>query len=1277
MPKFKPPGKLSELTPTLILGLAYRLASHPDYPSLKNELESFIAQYFEGKAYVWLQSPHKSITSNLPKSDFPFDPNSDLPGMDGEGENFQTSKIDSNYWTSFPLRYQDTVIGKLFIQHHGRFEKKELDALIEISKISSTVIFAALENHLREWRQRQLNLVSRVTARISQITDLNTLTNEISRQIRDTFNYYYVAVFLIHKNNGRLFFKASAGQEKGDRPEFEQESHPGFDMGEHIIGYVAMTGKEIIANDVEKESRYQAVDSLSATKAEAVIPLKIENQIFGVLDIQSDVKNVFDDDDLLVLQTLANNIAIAIEGIQLYRGVEKKAEQLIAVAEVSRSITHILDINELLQKIVDLIHDRFNFPYVHLYTINAVRELISFKAGSGERTNYYNQTGVSYDIKSEKGILAWVVQNNQTLRVGDVEKEPRYLESPIASPSKGSEMAIPLSFGGEVLGVLDLQSNAKFAFSEEDQNLMETLGDNLAIAIRNAWLYRSEKWRLQVAESLRDVASLLSDNISLNEVLTAILEQLHKNLPCDIAVIWLFHEDTKDREDIPTRKLFMEAYKTSAPYSTGVLGSLSFLPDAWFETVLSKKEPTIRRAGEPIGPIAEHYDLPKNYSAIMAPLSTGDEVLGLLTLVHHTQGRYGEESKKITSAFSSYGAIAIKNARLFAASQEQAWISTILLQVANAIQSLTDLKELTTTIVRLTPMVVGVKGCALLLRIAESDVYQLSATFGIAETKENQKQILQDNLVAPPVLGRLIREKKPLIVQNPQEELSVSESLSKQLENLKLILFPIISREKILGAFLLTDDKNGSEKQLVSEIMTEERSNILQGIIQQTAVAIENIQLIEARQEEAYISAVLLQAAQTTVSGESLSDTLEAMVNILPILAGIDASIIYLWNNNKQQFLTSHASLAPSIGNNEILGKTYHRSEFPILDVVFQNNLPVVHPLIETSLSPEFWDLALPDEFQTDLSPILKTHYPLLMGFPLSVKDDFYGVLLALDENITTNRERRFELLSGIAQQASLAIQNDFLNKEMQDRERLEREFQLAREIQQTFLPAELLNLPGWEMDVCWQTARLVGGDFYDYLLLPNGNLAFLIADVSDKGLAASLYMAVTRTLLRAAIIDTDTPANTLEHVNDLLLKNSQSGLFVTIFYGVLSLGDGKLSYSIAGHNPPFIISLSKNKVIPLQKGGVVLGALPNIKLFDHTQTLDHGDCLVLYTDGVTEAFSFLDLMYGEERFINLLSNLKGKSASAVISAIETDLENFRSGAPLSDDTTIFTIRRL
>ena len=1235
-------------------------------------LIDYIQQTITGDVYLIAKSISKlnKLESNL--SNFPLDDR--FLEISEKHLDFELSKVNNDLIYQFILKYHKESFAKLIILCKVRLDEENIQNLNEIKAIASPYLYASLQSHVRNWQQRQLELVRSVSAKISQITDLDELTEQVTQLTRETFNYYYVAFFLIDKHTKRLRFKASSGAYENDLPEFENATHPGFAMGEHMIGHVALTGQELIANDVSKETHYKQVDSLKQTKSEAVIPVKVENRIFGVFDVQSDQINGFKENDLLVLRALADNIAIAVESTYLYQNIEKRADQLAIVAEVSRAITSILNTDQLLKRIVTLIHDEFGFPYVHLYIVDPVQKRVSFKAGCGERTPYYEKAAISFDLNADKGVITDVVQHQKPRRINNVKSEPRYIESPFAEQASGSEMAVPLQFGNEILGVLDIQSEFMDAFSIEDQQLMETLADNIAISIRNAKLFRSESWRRQVTESLRDIAGLLSENTQLETILNEILTQLMQRLPCDFAGFWLFDPDATQNDPTSLQELHLSAFQTSQIYADFNIQSKTTCPDEWIKNALTSKQPSIRQPEDPIGPIATLFNMSKEYAAIAAPLHIGDTILGVLTLIHHSRGRYGQESKNLTSTFASYGAIAINNNQLYNTSQEQAWIATILLQVANAAQSITDLSELLDTIVRLTPMMIGVKGCAIFLKDPDMPFFTLRSVYNIGEFFENneQAQIFRD----VPIFEDMILTKAPLRINDFKHDFGITEENTKVFPEEDLVLLPIITHNNLLGSFLLAYDPERNQTMDQTRVISSERYKIIQGIIQQTAIGIENIRLLEEKQEEAYISTVLLQAAQAVVNNVALKDTLDALIHLMPILVGIEASAIYMWNNEEDQYKIEHASLKNIADEKELIGTTYSPGDFSILDLIKTENRSYVHPFIENILPADDWDLLVPDEGQTDPIPLIQSKYPLLIAFPLSVKDEIFGVLLAQDKNTSINRERRYELLWGISQQASLAIQNDIINQEMQERQRLEREFQLARQIQQTFLPEVIPSTPGWELDVHWETARQVGGDFYDYFFLPDGRLAFVIADVSDKGLAASLYMTVTRTLIRATAMERTSSAETLERVNDLLLVNSQNGLFVTTFYGILSLEDGELEFTIAGHNPPMLMRYGTDDVTKFNRGGTALGALPDIKLTKRKQILNPGDCLVLYTDGVTEAFNGHNQMYGEDRFLKLLQRHIGKPATQVIQAIESDLSDFRDNANLSDDTTIFAIYR-
>jgi serine phosphatase RsbU (regulator of sigma subunit) len=182
-------------------------------------------------------------------------------------------------------------------------------------------------------------------------------------------------------------------------------------------------------------------------------------------------------------------------------------------------------------------------------------------------------------------------------------------------------------------------------------------------------------------------------------------------------------------------------------------------------------------------------------------------------------------------------------------------------------------------------------------------------------------------------------------------------------------------------------------------------------------------------------------------------------------------------------------------------------------------------------------------------------------------------------------------------------------------RERLEREFQLAREIQETFLPEDFPQPEGWQLDSRWRPAREVGGDFFDTFSLPNHKLALVIADVSDKGISAALYMTLTRTLIRTVAQQTSTPAKILAQVNDLLLRDTPHGMFITALLGILDTRTGELVYANAGHNLPILRKSGALGLETLSKGSMPLGILEKIEFKDNIVMLESGDTLLMYTD--------------------------------------------------------------
>jgi len=297
---------------------------------------------------------------------------------------------------------------------------------------------------------------------------------------------------------------------------------------------------------------------------------------------------------------------------------------------------------------------------------------------------------------------------------------------------------------------------------------------------------------------------------------------------------------------------------------------------------------------------------------------------------------------------------------------------------------------------------------------------------------------------------------------------------------------------------------------------------------------------------------------------------------------------------------------------------------------------------------------------------------------PLVVDGRSIGVLMIdmRQPRLWDQDEVRFLRL--MANQAAIAIEQARLHREEIERQRLEQELAVGRQIQLSMLPEGRPAVPGWAFDAFYQPARQVGGDFYDFFELPGepGRLGVVIADVADKGVPAALMMALSRAVIRAAALEDRGPAATLRQANQLILKDSRDSLFVTAFYAVLDTGSGRLTYANAGHNRPLWLRLGTGEVQELAARGIALGAIEDAELEERAIDVAPGDVLVLYTDGVTEAMDAEGEPFGVGRLRQVVAAHPQASPEQVVAAVEGAVSDFTGGAPQSDDIALFVVRR-
>lgn len=300
------------------------------------------------------------------------------------------------------------------------------------------------------------------------------------------------------------------------------------------------------------------------------------------------------------------------------------------------------------------------------------------------------------------------------------------------------------------------------------------------------------------------------------------------------------------------------------------------------------------------------------------------------------------------------------------------------------------------------------------------------------------------------------------------------------------------------------------------------------------------------------------------------------------------------------------------------------------------------------------------------------------LAVPLVSQSELIGLINLgprLSEQEYSTDDRR--LLNTLATQAAPPVRVAQLIRQQQiearERERMEQELRVARIIQQTLLPEDVPHLPDWEIAAHWQPAQAVGGDFYDFLELPDGRLALIVGDVTDKGVPAALVMASTRTIVRAAAERLVSPGVVLERANDAIYPDMPAKMFVTCLYAVLNPASGQLQYANAGHNLPY--RRTADGIDELRATGMPLGLMPGMKYEEKEATLATGESILLYSDGLVEAHDPQQEMFGFPRLQRFMAAHPG--GADLIEDLLAELRAFVGPDwEQEDDVTFVTLER-
>jgi len=312
------------------------------------------------------------------------------------------------------------------------------------------------------------------------------------------------------------------------------------------------------------------------------------------------------------------------------------------------------------------------------------------------------------------------------------------------------------------------------------------------------------------------------------------------------------------------------------------------------------------------------------------------------------------------------------------------------------------------------------------------------------------------------------------------------------------------------------------------------------------------------------------------------------------------------------------------------------------------------------------------DSRYIDLRPETRSE----IAVPIISRDMVVGAINLESDRIAAFPAASVNLLENLASYAAVALERAQTHRELMEARAVERELEIAREIQTKLLPNSVPDIPKYDFAGLNVPSERVGGDYYDFIPITERDVGIVVADVAGKGFAAGLVMASLRSALRMRVETTYSIRTVVGNVNQFLFDSTGPERFVTAFYGVFNSGTGRLTYVNAGHNPPLLIHRD-GRVVRLTEGGPLLGVIREAEYHEATAEIEAGAMLILYTDGIVEAGGDHGDEFGEQRIIDIVLENKKRAAQEIALEIEAAAVKFHGTASPIDDRTVLVVKHL
>jgi GAF domain-containing protein/CheY-like chemotaxis protein len=901
-------------------------------------------------------------------------------------------------WIGAPLHAGENVIGVLFLAH-CKANVYDDDTADFISAIAAQVSVAIRNAELFQQVQRrsiQLQTAAEVSRAANSILEPNPLIQQTVDLIQERFNLYYVGLFLVDETGewtnepGRwAVLRAGTGEagriqiERGHKLAINSESM----VGECIASFTAQTPQSISENF----PRY-VNPLLPETKTEIALPLISRGQVIGAVSIQSKIEHAFGPEDVAILQTMADQVANALQNANLFNLTQVRAEELTILNQMSQALSQNLEISKILKNVYlysSRLVDTSSF-FIALYDLETNQ--ISFPFAIEEDRNLYlpsRQLG--------SGLTEYVIHNQETVLIhDDVEQwlHNRGIELHLKGAMPNSWLGVPLEIGNKTLGIICVQNQSPNHFTDHHAELLEAIAYQSAIAIQNAVLFEQTQEALSDTQALLNITSLASSSLALQETLTNVLHQILETIGSEAGLITIHNPQSQKLELVSYHLPEQMVNRMRAKGLEGTLCHRVFQST----TPLVLENFSENSPSEASGALALGF---QSYQGV--PIEAKGRILGTLCTFSSRVLSPKSNDIKLLSAVGQQIGVAIENANLFEQTQKQASELTIMNEMSSILSTQLEVNEIVDTVYQYASRLIDCSHFFIAFyHNRENDVsFSLVIEHG-------------ENISTPPrkVHKRLaqyvIKSGEPLLIQGDADELIQNLGLEENLNadpHISWLGAPMIIGEEVLGVLVAQNEQT-------SGAFTQHHKELLSSVARQAAIAIQTARLFQSSTQQTEDLAVLNQMSRELTNILKRDQVYKIIYEYASRLMNTDNFFIALYDDQNQTIAV----------------------EFNVIDGIktegirLQAGVGLTGHIIKTgeALLLEENILYHMEKLDIEIIPLGNENIPLSwLGAPMLVGEKVMGVIAV--QSITTPRlfdQRHRDLLLSIASHAAISLQN-------------------------------------------------------------------------------------------------------------------------------------------------------------------------------------------------------------------------------------------------------------